>query len=219
MGMRKGHEDSIGMEFAIASASPDVTDANLVRIARDSTHELAETAFYVLYTGYAPLVERVIRRTNRKANQQEVDDLVQKTFTQAARKLNSFDLERPFGPWIAKIAERQTITHFRHSNRRPWEIPIDFLDMPSTVDEPFEQAVHSERKRTLWSAVAQLGTTVYQIFTLKYQHEMSHAEIAKKLGIPKGTVDATHVRALERLRNMDKLRAALDHTREEPYDH
>src|SRR5262245_52138645 len=76
--------------------------------------------------------EEIVRRYQRRAYAVAVrivrrhdlaDDVVQEAFLRAWQSLAAFDLARPFGPWIARIAANLAINHVRSPVAREQELP------------------------------------------------------------------------------------------------
>jgi RNA polymerase sigma-70 factor (ECF subfamily) len=70
------------------------------------------------WTAFAELVRRhqsAVRAclAVRLEQPHEAEDLAQEAFVTAYRKLNEFDLERPFGPWVRSIAFNLLRNHWR----------------------------------------------------------------------------------------------------------
>ena len=69
-------------------------------------------------------------------------------------------------------------------------------------DEPATNALSVERRAALLQALAELRTTDREILVLRYLLDLSEAETATALGLPKGTVKSRTARALDRLRGV-----------------
>ena len=67
---------------------------------------------------------------------------------------------------------------------------------------PAELAVGEERRETLLRAIRTLPQELREVVTLRYLLELSEAETAETLGVPKGTVKSRTSRALTRLRTL-----------------
>lgn len=53
----------------------------------------------------------------------EAEDLAQESFLCAYRKLNTFEVNRPFGPWMRKVAANLCLNHLE--KRRITQLPLD----------------------------------------------------------------------------------------------
>ena len=71
--------------------------------------------------------EEIVRRYQRRVygvalrivrRHDVADDVAQESFIRAWRALASFDLARPFGPWICRIAANLAVNHVRSPRAR-----------------------------------------------------------------------------------------------------
>jgi RNA polymerase sigma-70 factor, ECF subfamily len=127
------------------------------------------------------------------------DDVAQEAFVRAWRSLDRFDLGRPFGPWICRIAANLAVNHVRSPRAREEGLPDGHAETPSADPGPLGAVLDAEAKRVLDEAVAGLGPEQRAVFVLRAVEEMSYEEIAEALGISQGTVMSRLFRARERL--------------------
>ena len=126
------------------------------------------------------------------------DDVAQEAFVRAWRSLESFDLSRPFGPWVCRIAANLALNHVRSPRARE-EGPPEREGAASCVDSPLGQLLDAEATRALDVAISELPADQRAVFVLRAFEELSYAEIAEALGIPAGTVMSRLSRARQRL--------------------
>lgn len=129
-----------------------------------------------------------------------LDDLVQDTFVRAWERLEDFDPERSFEPWIARIGVNLALDRRRSASRRdevddaePWLDAIAVpADAPRAVDDA-EMLAEVER------ALADLPAGWVLVLRLRAVEEMSTTEIASALDLPLGTVLSRLSRARARI--------------------
>jgi RNA polymerase sigma-70 factor (ECF subfamily) len=127
-----------------------------------------------------------------------VEEVTQETFIRAYRYLGSYDCDRPFYPWLARIAFRLAQTR---RNRRSCELPLTAeLDKPAGTVNPLESLIRSEQSRALWQQVLDLPAGERAAVVLFYQQELSVREVAEALGVTAGTIKTFLFRARRRLR-------------------
>jgi len=152
--------------------------------------------------------EEVVRRYQRRVYgvalrivraHDVADDVAQEAFVRAWRSLDRFDLSRPFGPWICRIAANLAVNHVRSPRAREEGLPDGHAETPSADPGPLGAILDAEAKRVLDEAVAGLGPEQRAVFVLRAVEEMSYDEIAEALGISPGTVMSRLFRARERL--------------------
>jgi RNA polymerase sigma-70 factor (ECF subfamily) len=127
------------------------------------------------------------------------DDVAQEAFVRAWRSLDRFDLARPFGPWVCRIAANLAVNHVRSPRAREEGLPEGHAETPSADPGPLGAILDAEARRVLDDAVAGLGPEQRAVFVLRAVEEMSYQEIAEALGISQGTVMSRLFRARERL--------------------
>jgi RNA polymerase sigma-70 factor (ECF subfamily) len=128
------------------------------------------------------------------------DEVAQEAFLRAFESLARFDLERPFGPWICRIAANLAINHVRSPAAREQPLPDPAPEAPSAAPGPLDHLLDGEARSVLDRALAELPGEQRAVFVLRVFDELSYREIAEALGIQMGTVMSRLARARERLR-------------------
>ncbi|HTL36709.1 MAG TPA: RNA polymerase sigma factor, partial [Kofleriaceae bacterium] len=130
----------------------------------------------------------------------DADDLVQETWLAATEDAPTDG--RPLKPWVSRVALNLVRMRKRASKRRRGrEAAVEsFAETPSTPEELVSRV---EAQRTVVDAVLRLAEPYRNTVLLHYFEELSCAEIARRSGIPEGTVR-------RRLKvGLDELRARL----------
>jgi len=127
------------------------------------------------------------------------DDVAQEAFVRAWRSLDRFELGRPFGPWVCRIAANLAVNHVRSPRAREEGLPEGHAETPGKDPGPLSVVLDAEARRVLDDAVAGLPAEQRAVFVLRAVEEMSYEEIAGALGISPGTVMSRLFRARERL--------------------
>jgi RNA polymerase sigma-70 factor, ECF subfamily len=127
------------------------------------------------------------------------DDVAQEAFVRAWRSLDRFEIGRPFGPWVCRIAANLAVNHVRSPRAREEGLPEGHAETRSAEPGPLGAVLDAEARRVLDDAVAGLPAEQRAVFVLRAVEEMSYAEIADALGISPGTVMSRLFRARERL--------------------
>ncbi|MEZ6016731.1 MAG: sigma-70 family RNA polymerase sigma factor [Planctomycetota bacterium] len=138
------------------------------------------------------------RRLVRDASAAE--DLVQETWLAALKAPPDDTL--PVRPWLAGVARRLALMQFRGDSRRAArEARVARAEgLPSTA----ELIAELDLQRDLSKLVANLAEPVRTTVLLRYQEGLSSAEIARRQGVPAGTV------RWRLKRGIDQLRVELD---------
>jgi RNA polymerase sigma-70 factor (ECF subfamily) len=127
------------------------------------------------------------------------DDVAQETFVRAWRSLDRFELGRPFGPWVCRIAANLAVNHVRSPRAREEGLPEGHAETRGPDPGPLAAVLDDEARRVLDQAVGELPAEQRAVFVLRAVEEMSYEEIAGALGISPGTVMSRLFRARERL--------------------
>lgn len=125
----------------------------------------------------------------------DADDVIQETLIAAYKGFDETRPESAFKPWLIGIAKHKIADHFREKAKR-MELP-----MYSLPESALTVGLHGP---TGASAVAEtldaLGGRDKQILYLYYFRQLPQTDIAKKLGVPLGTVKSRLSAARERFR-------------------
>lgn len=159
-------------------------------------------AFHELVVRYQEQAFRAAYLVLRDAG--EAEDAAQEAFIKAFAALPRFRDERPFKPWILKIAINQALTMLK-KRRRHAEVPLDAsAEVPGCgIDET---VMGRERAATLSSALRQLKEKERTIIYLRYFLNLSERELAEYLSCPAGTVKSRLHRAVTKLGDVIRKR-------------
>ena len=175
-------------------AAPDAAEADLLARARDGNlFAFDEIVKRYQRRVYATAV-RIVRRHD------VADDVVQEAFLRAHQALGRFDLARPFGPWICRIAANLAVNHVRSPESREEGLPESLSDTPAPDEGPLGGLLETEGREVLDRAMDRLSPEQRAVFVLRVFEELSYQEIAEALAISPGTVMSRLSRARERLR-------------------
>jgi RNA polymerase sigma-70 factor (ECF subfamily) len=123
------------------------------------------------------------------------EDIAQEAFLAAVRSLDRFDRRRPFGPWLHRIVVNRAIDWARARRLRAEAELSESLPAPPEPDRT--------EAGLLAARIAELSPEHRAVIVLRYLLEYTPGEIARLLGVPRGTVNSRLRRGL------DQLKAAL----------
>ena len=155
---------------------------------------------------YEELVRRyqdvAVRTAHVIAPAADADDAAQEAFVKAWIALPRFRHGAPFRPWLLQIVANEARNRRRSAGRREGLAIRATVDRPSddAAPSPEAAALEAERRATLVEAVNRLRDEDREIIGARYFLDLSEAEAADVLGIPRGTVKSRLSRALAHLR-------------------
>jgi RNA polymerase sigma-70 factor (ECF subfamily) len=168
--------------------------------------ELIERARRGEVVAYEELVRRyqdvAVRTAQLIAPHGDAEDAAQEAFVKAWSALPRFRIGSPFRPWILRIVANEARNRRRSAGRRSGLALRVAEDRPSgdAAPSPESAVLATERQAQLLAAVATLRDDDREIVAARYFLDLSEAETAILLGLPRGTVKSRLSRALARLR-------------------
>lgn len=177
---------------AALSASESSSLISRIAVSRD------RQAFAILFAYYFPRVKAYLLRVG--ASSSGAEELAQETMLRVWRKAESYDPQSAAAStWIFVIARNLRIDRLRgerladRHNPDPSEEP----DAPQTGEAV---VILRERQVRVRQALGALSAEQARIIELFYFDDHPHAEIARTLGVPLGTVKSRVRLAVRRLR-------------------
>jgi RNA polymerase sigma-70 factor (ECF subfamily) len=178
-----------------------IEDAEL--IARARTGDVA---------AYEELVRRyqdvAVRTAYLVCPEADADDAVQESFLKAFAALPRFRDGAPLRPWLLRIVTNEARNRRRSAGRRQGLALRAAERQPrdDAVPGPEAAVIAAETSAELLAALSTLRDDDREIVGARFFLDLSEAETAETLGLPRGTVKSRTSRALARLR--DALAAA-----------
>jgi RNA polymerase sigma factor (sigma-70 family) len=176
----------------IHETQPDVESdaALLARFARLRD----EAAFAELMRRHGPMVLGVSSRMLRQP--QDAEDALQAVFLTLSARARSLRRVRSVAGWLHNVAVRISLNLLKMKRRREEGLRrLHKVGGEPDVDEP------NELKDLLDAELAQLPARFKEIVILRDLEGYSRSEVARKLGVPPGTVDSRLSRGRKLLRD------------------
>jgi RNA polymerase sigma-70 factor (ECF subfamily) len=168
----------------------------------DLLHRVSERdseAFRTLFNLYGPRVKAYMMRQG--ADAQVAEDLAQETMLTVWRKAALYSGSKgSASTWIFTIARNLRIDRLRRE--MPFQELPDAHEAEAAADEtpPDEIASQRERQARVRTVLAALPADQREIVVLAYIDGLSHSEIARRVGVPLGTVKSRMRLAYNRIR-------------------
>lgn len=140
------------------------------------------------------------------------EEVAQDAFVRAYTHLDRYDEGRPIYPWLATIATRLAQSWLRRRGRlleREGAV-IDADHAGGGAADPLARAIANDRSRRLWERVAALPSGERTAVYLYYRQGMKVADVARTLGVTRGTVKTQLFRARQHLRDAMDDRGSSD---------
>jgi len=155
---------------------------------------------------YEGLVRRhqavAIRTAHLFAPDGDAEDAVQEAFVKAHAALGRFRADAPFRPWLLRIVANEARNRRRSAGRRAGLAlrAVEDRRPDGAAPSPESAVLADERRRWLLAGINALRDEDRDVITARYFLDLSEAESAELLGLPRGTVKSRLSRALGRLR-------------------
>jgi len=177
---------------------PDEHDL-LTRIsARD------QAALEALFDRFAPAMQGLALKILGSA--EEAEEIVLDVFSAVWRTAPTYDAKRGrVDGWLFMMTRSRALDRIRARQRsdrlREAVTEQASLEAPYCVADPEEEALVSERRAVVRTAMEQLTQGQREVIELAYYKGLSHSEIADQIGEPLGTVKTRIRSGLVKLRD------------------
>jgi len=177
------------------------SDLQLVAdIAAGSADALAR-----LYDRYAGTVFGMARRILTRL--EDAEEVVQDVFSQVWRDASRYERARAsVAGWVVMLARARAIDRLRARNARPdLKAPVADDAAPAMVSSdvsPEQATIAAEDVRDVRSALTSLPGEQRMLVDLAYYEGLTHSEIARRTGVPLGTVKTRLRTAMTTLRRV-----------------
>jgi RNA polymerase sigma-70 factor (ECF subfamily) len=154
---------------------------------------------------YGALVRRYQHDARRTAaaigDLDDADDAAQDAFVRAFGSLHRFRPDAPFRPWLLTIVANVARNQRRSSTRRTRAATRLGEDRAGDDAAPSAEAaaLADDHRRGVRTALAALPDRYREVVACRYLLDLSEAETAEVLGLPRGTVKSRLSRALDQL--------------------
>ena len=157
-------------------------------------------AQYTLYKRYSDAMFNVCHRM--LGNEAEAEDVLQESFIDVFRRLDSFRAESSLGAWIKRIVINHCLNVFKKRRIKFEVISESAGNIPAEENEDHEEVVFEVRK--VKEGIMKLPDGYRQVLTLYLIEGYDHAEIAAILGIQETGSKSQFSRAKAKLREILK---------------
>lgn len=129
------------------------------------------------------------------SNPSEAEDIAQDALLRAWRRRSTLREPEHRKQWLATIVRNEAFR--QHARVRP--IPTELVETEAVEDA---RVIATVELADLHSALRQLSEKDRDLLEMRYQEDLTQGAIARKLGIPEGTVKVRLHRARNKLRRV-----------------
>jgi len=190
------------MRLNIQNKRDDKEDLKWVRKAKKGNRK----AFDQLVLKYRKRIYFAVRKM--VLDHDDSNDIVQDTFVKAYIKMDQFNEQFPFYPWLHRIAINTTLNQQGKVTRRKESFSIDSDEEPELIESsdedktPLNVMIHDELEKIIARAMEHLPLDQRMVFVLRTSEGLSYQEISQQLSISMGTVMSRLSRAREKLKDL-----------------
>ncbi len=148
----------------------------------------------MLYKQYSKAMYNLAYRMMN--NREDAEDILQETFTECFRKIETFRFESTFGAWLKSILLNRCINQIR---KKKAEL-VYYENIPAIASEDEEEIIYDTDK--IFKGIEQLPDGYRIVLTLYLLEGYDHTEISQIMGISESTSKSQYSRAKEKLRNI-----------------
>ena len=161
-----------------------------------------ERAWELLTARYVRLLWSVTNRC--RLGEEDAQDVIQTTWIRLLQNVDRIREPVYLAQWLVVTVRRECWRLSARQREAPDTLGDELAHLLPSVDEPVDAALlRREDAGRLWDAVAQLPTVQQRVIrALAAEDEPTYDEVADALGIPRGSLGPTRLRALKRLRIM-----------------
>jgi RNA polymerase sigma factor (sigma-70 family) len=175
----------------------DNLDLKILEPIIEECRKGSSRAQFMLYNQYSKaMFNLAYRMTN---NREDAEDILQETFIECFRNLNSFRFESTFGAWLKTILINRSINHLR---KKKVNLVLQ-ENLPENITEENEESATYDTEK-IFRGIELLPDGYRVILTLYLLEGYDHTEIAQILGISESTSKSQYSRAKKKLRKFLK---------------
>jgi RNA polymerase sigma-70 factor (ECF subfamily) len=176
-----------------------VTSDDLKGLMRAVAENRDKAAYGRLFQYFAPRIVGFMERAGVGAT--DAEEIAQDTMVTVWRKAELYDpAQAAVSTWVFTIARNLRIDMARRQTRARNGVAAMGPAEEETVDSAEDATLAGEREAKVRDAIGRLSREQATVLRLSFYSEKPHAEIARELGIPLGTVKSRVRLAMAKIR-------------------
>ena len=169
-------------------------------ITMSATGSTSAQEFDEVFSTHATLVYRTAYGVT--GSHEDAEDVLQTVFLRLIRREFPPDLQNNPKAYLYRAAVNLSLDTIRLRRRTILIEGSELLDLPA----PVQDTVDDEHHRWLYEEIAKLKPESAQLLILRYVHHKSDAEIARMLGVSRGSIALRLFRSRARLKKLLRAR-------------
>jgi RNA polymerase sigma factor (sigma-70 family) len=177
-----------------------VEQADISREIIDRSKKGNRQAQYQLYKLYSKAMFNICLRMMN--DREDAEDMLQESFSEAFRRLDSFRYESTFGAWLKMIVINKCINEIKRKKAQ-----LEFFDDMTPFEDEEDLADEQETglsPEKIRKAMEQLPKGSRMIFSLYLLEGYDHQEISEILNISESNSKTQYMRAKQRIKEILK---------------
>ncbi|MBL8639858.1 MAG: sigma-70 family RNA polymerase sigma factor [Alphaproteobacteria bacterium] len=185
----------------------DEIDQNWRRLA--AAAQKGDAASYrTLLTELVPVIKRSLSKSLPSPD--IADDIVQEVLISVHKALHTYEIDRPFTPWLMAIVNFRRTDFLRgyyaaHENK---QVPLDSVEIPDYLNQD-DKGAQEEQEAHLKDALNSLPEKQKNVVEMLKLEGLSTREVADKTGMSESAIKVTMHRALQKLKEKIKREAGV----------
>lgn len=185
----------------IHSQHESAYDKKIVYQAINAVMEGNVDAYAIIVDGYMKKIYNYVYRAVQ--NTSIAEELTQEIFIQVYEKLDSFDVSRPFTPWLMRVASNQTVSYLRKVAPEKRQVCLDDSHVQvASIGDASSGLEGQMSTQVLLKALSQVEDKYRTVLVLRYQYEYPYKEISEMLDTPINTLKTWFRRGKEQLKTI-----------------
>lgn len=188
-----------GTDVSLETTGNDTGEReHLARCVQQIAKTRSRTAFAEIFEYFAPRLKSYLVRLGSDANGAE--EIVQEVMLNVWRKADQYDQRQAsVSTWIFRIARNRRIDSHRRMNKPELDAEDPMLH-PAKIEEPDITVNRAQVETVVRRQLETLPEDQLILLKAAFYEGLSHSQIAKKFGLPLGTVKSRIRIAFQRLK-------------------
>lgn len=185
----------------------DEIDQNWRRLA--AAAQKGDAASYrMLLTELVPVIKRSLNKSLPSPD--IADDIVQEALISVHKALHTYEIDRPFTPWLMAIVNFRRTDFLRgyYAAQENKQVPLDSVEIPDYLNQD-DKGEQEEQEAHLRDALNSLPERQKNVVEMLKLEGLSTREVADKTGMSESAIKVTMHRALQKLKEKIKREAGV----------